>query len=88
MLGAMRETERIAEGILIQKRRRHLTNADVAAILGITRQSLGRRLSGDTRWKHDELHKLASAWGITVAQLEAGFGDENFQNHTSDTADL
>lgn len=72
----MQETERIAETILIQKKRRRLTYSDVAAILGVTRQSLARRLNGETRWKHDELHTLADAWDITVQQLEAGFGDE------------
>ena len=71
----MQETERIAEGILIQKTRRHLTYTEVAAILGIRRQSLARRLNGATPWKHQELHKLAAAWGITVQQIEAGFGD-------------
>lgn len=76
----MPEAERIAEGILVQKMRRRLTSKDVAAILGITRQSLQRRLKGDTRWKHDELHKLADAWGITIQELEAGFGD----NHKTD----
>lgn len=75
MIGDMPESERIAEGILIQKRRRHLNYTDVAAILGITRQSLARRLNGETRWKHDELHKLADAWDITVQQLEVGFGE-------------
>jgi len=70
------ETERIAEGILVQKTRRRLTYAQIADILGIRRQSLARRLNGETPWKHQELHKLAAAWGITVQQLEAGFGND------------
>ena len=87
MIGAMQETERIAEGIFVQKRRRHLNNSDVAAILGITRQSLSRRLNGRTKWKHEELHKLADAWGITVQQIEVGFGGSN-ENHKTVTDPL
>lgn len=77
MIDAMAETQRIAEGILVQKTRRHLTYHDIAAILGITRQALARRLNGETPWKHQELHDLAKTWGTTVQQLEAGFGDDD-----------
>lgn len=83
MIGAMQETERIAEGILIHKTRNHLSYTQVADILGIKRQSLARRMKGDTKWKHEELHKLADAWGITIQQLETGFGE----NNTNITAD-
>lgn len=80
MLMAMPEADRIAEGILVQKTRRRLTYQQIADILGMSRQALSNRLNGDTLWKYHELHKLADAWGITIQQLEQGFGDNGGSN--------
>jgi O-succinylbenzoate synthase len=77
------EAERIKEGILVQKTRNDQTYAQIATVAGFSTETLRRRLNGDQPWKHEELHKLAAAWGVTIQQLEAGFGD----NHTSVSTD-
>lgn len=73
MLAVVSRTEHIAEAILIQKRRRRLTYTEVGAIINLSRQSLDRRLRGETAWKYEELDRLASAWGINIEDLTDGF---------------
>lgn len=69
----MDRTERIAEGIRLQKTIHRLTWKQVASILGMSRQAFDRRLKGHPRWKYEELEKLASEWNTTIEHLAQGF---------------
>lgn len=73
MINHVSQTDHIAEMILIQKRRRHLTYTQVGAIINLSRQSLARRLTGETPWKIDELDMLSVEWDMPLNDLIGGF---------------
>ena len=53
-------------GRLAERRR---TQADAAAVLGISQASISRRLSGDTPFTAQEIHQLAAWLDIRPADL-------------------
>jgi transcriptional regulator with XRE-family HTH domain len=46
---------------------------DVAEVVGITRGSLSQRLLGNSNWKLNDLPPVADLFGLTVAELLAGY---------------
>ena len=66
--------------------RRQLKQEEVAAIIGIKRQAMARRLRdaadpNRTPWRRSELKKLAGAWGISLYEL-TGY-DESVEDSAS-----
>lgn len=51
--------------------RAHLTQSDLAGILGLSRMSVSRRMNGKVRFSTDELTSLATAFGVPVASFFA-----------------
>lgn len=48
------------------------TQADIAKVLGITRQAVSRRLVGATVFRIDEIEKIAALLNVSVADLVGG----------------
>ena len=49
--------------------RRSLTQDDLALRLGLTRQAVGRRLTGKVPFTHPEVRDTADLLGVTIASL-------------------
>lgn len=49
---------------------RSATNAEIASFLGISRQSVGNKLHGNTEFTLNEVLKLYDAYGITMWELK------------------
>lgn len=62
-------TKRVAEAIRAQMSAQNITQHDVAAALGISQQSVSRRLSGLTGWSVDELVAVADLLGTSPTDL-------------------
>ena len=45
---------------------------DLAAAVGMKQPALSKRLGGQVAWKHDELHRLAGAFGVPITMLYEG----------------
>ncbi len=52
--------------------RRRKTQADLAPVLGVTRQAVSRRLTGDVPLTVDELAAIADFLDVPVTQLLGG----------------
>lgn len=59
----------IAEKVQKRTARPSVNLTGLAHVLGISRQSLTRRLNGEVAWHYDELERLAQAFNMTVDQL-------------------
>lgn len=49
--------------------RRQLTHQAIAEMLGYTRQSAARRITGEIPWNVTELGKIAAAMGVPITQF-------------------
>lgn len=49
--------------------RRSLTQDDLAQRLGLTRQAVGRRLTGKVPFTHPEIRETATLLGVSIASL-------------------
>lgn len=61
--------QRINENIRAELARQQMTQTQVAELLELTQSGVSSRLRGETRWKVDELTRLAEALRIDVAVL-------------------
>lgn len=64
--------ERVAAEVRAALARQGKPSKYVGEVLGLTRSSVSRRLSGEIPFDVDELHKLADALGVSVATFLAG----------------
>ena len=67
MEGTLNETLRLL------MTRTNQRQSDIAEVIGITRASLSQRLLGNSHWKLNDLPKVASHFGLTVAELLSGY---------------
>lgn len=63
--------QRINENIRAELARQQMTQMQVADLLQLSQSGVSSRLRGDTRWRVDELTRLAEALRIPVAVLLA-----------------
>lgn len=61
--------ERVAAEVRAYLARQRKTQGDVAALLGLSQQSVSRRMSGVIPFDVEELHKIAVFLGVPVAAL-------------------
>lgn len=61
--------QRINQNIRAELARKQMTQMQVADLLELNQSSVSSRLSGATRWKVDELTRLAEALHIDVSVL-------------------
>jgi len=57
------------ENIKAAMRDRGLTQADVAAALGMSQAAISRKLSGQSGWRHPEIVKVAVLLAVDVGSL-------------------
>lgn len=62
-------TKRVGETVRAQMSAQNLTQQDLAIALGVSQQSVSRRLSGLTEWGIDELVAVADLLGTTPTEL-------------------
>lgn len=67
-------SEQVARRLRALMAERQLRGTEVAAAIGMTQGSFSRRFTGSAPWELDELQRLESAVGISVAYL-LGFQD-------------
>lgn len=65
-------TERVAQNIRAELARRCLSQRDVAVALGITQQSVSRRMVGQSPFDVNELAKIAHLLGTDISDLTSG----------------
>lgn len=65
----MPTTEPASANVRAEMVRRGHTQADLAALLKLSQNSVSRRLLGQTSWRVDELRTIASAFGIPLSAL-------------------
>lgn len=65
-------TQRVARTIRAELARRSLTQADLAAALGISQQGVSRRLAGHIAFDTDELSAAAELLGLPTEALFNG----------------
>ncbi|HEX6968856.1 MAG TPA: helix-turn-helix transcriptional regulator [Micromonosporaceae bacterium] len=61
-----RERAAIAREVRAELARRRMTQHQVGELLGLSQQSVSRRLSGEVPWRADELLYLAEALDVPV----------------------
>lgn len=61
--------DRVTTGVLVGMAVRRMTQAQLAAALGVTQPAVSARLRGRTRWSVDDLDKLSELFGMRVADL-------------------
>lgn len=59
----------ILSNIRAEMARHSKTQADIAELLGTTRQAVSRRLAGQVSFRIDELQKIADALDMSLANL-------------------
>lgn len=64
--------ERVAAEVRAALARQARPQKYVCQVLGLSRSSVARRLSGQTAFDVEELHKLAIALGVPVSDFMAG----------------
>ena len=62
-----RSAERVSAAVKAEAARADMTHAQLAAVLGIDRRSVGRRLRGQQEFSPSELAAIASHLNIPVA---------------------
>ncbi|HWU28932.1 MAG TPA: helix-turn-helix transcriptional regulator [Microbacterium sp.] len=62
-------TSRIADEVRAEMARQKKTGAELAAVLGITQHTVGRRLNGATPFNMIELILVAAWLGISLGEL-------------------
>lgn len=61
--------ERIATAVRMEAARRKLNQTDVGKILGLSRFTMSRRMSGEQTFTVAELARLAEVWDIPLSRL-------------------
>lgn len=59
----------VAENVRLAMRRKRKTQADMAVVLGFTRQAVSRRLTGQTDFSVTELQRIADFLEVSAADL-------------------
>ncbi|WP_336791812.1 helix-turn-helix transcriptional regulator [Gordonia malaquae] len=62
----------VCSAVRAEMARRRKTQADLAPVLGVTRQAVSRRLTGDVPLTVDELAAIADFLDVPVTQLLGG----------------
>ncbi|HWJ10973.1 MAG TPA: helix-turn-helix transcriptional regulator [Nocardioides sp.] len=61
----------IAENLRVLKARRRVSDATIAAAVGLTPSAINDRMNGRSRVQADELARFAAFFGVTVDDLLA-----------------
>lgn len=61
--------ERVTTAVRMLMAAQRLKQSDLAAALGISQPSVSAKLAGRARWSVDDLDKLASTFGVALADL-------------------
>lgn len=67
-----KHSQGVAGAIRAEMARSRTTQTTIARTLGITQQSVSRRLTGEVAFDVDELHAVADLLGVPVADLLGG----------------
>lgn len=67
----MTPTKRVAERVKAIMSDRGVTQNDLAAALGVSQQSVSRRVNGLQPWSIDELAIVSDRLGVTLTDLTA-----------------
>lgn len=80
-------TEGVAANVKAQALARNFTTASLASRIGLPYESLSRRLRAITPFKPNELARIATVMGITVAQLAFNGNLAPVENSVRETTD-
>lgn len=59
----------VADNIRAELARRRVSQAELAVLLGLTRQSISRRLNGEVPFRDGEVNRIADHLSVDVATL-------------------